>query len=145
MKQYETGFIISPTLSDEETEEFIKKMAEIVPQKNGKMIKQDAWGKRKLAYPIKKFEEGFYVFFTYESDGDVSLELERLFKQTDTVIRFLTVKKDTRDPARRKKKTTEAPAPSPAPAEVEEGGEAPPAENVSAEVKEAAAEVKEEE
>ena len=136
MKQYETGFIISPTLSDEETEEFIKKMAEIVPEKNGKMIKQDVWGKRKLAYPIKKFEEGFYVFFTYESEGNVSLELERLFKQTDTVLRFLTVKKDTRDPARRKKKVAEAPAPSPGPTEVEGSGEAPPAQNAEAEVKE---------
>ena len=127
---------LASIVKPENLAEFIKKMAEIVSQKNGTMIKQDVWGKRRLAYPIKKFEEGFYVFFTYESEGNVSLELERLFKQTDTVLRFLTVKKDTRDPARRRKKVAEAPAASPAPAAVEEGAEDPPAENAAAEVKE---------
>jgi small subunit ribosomal protein S6 len=104
MRQYETGFVLSPSLSDEETDGFIKQMAEVVAQKKGRMIKQDVWGKRKLAYPIKRFHEGTYVFFLYEGPGDVSQELERRFKQTDTVIRFLTVLKDPKDLYRRKKR-----------------------------------------
>jgi small subunit ribosomal protein S6 len=104
MRQYETGFVLSPSLSEEETEGFIKQMAEVIAQKKGRMVKQDVWGKRKLAYPIKRFHEGTYVFFLYEGSGDVSQELERLFKQTDSVIRFLTVKKDDKDLFRRKKK-----------------------------------------
>lgn len=104
MSQYETGFVLSPALSEEETTQYIQQMASIIAQKKGRMVKQDVWGKRRLAYPIKKFGEGVYVFLTYEGPGDISTEMERRFKQTDTVIRFLTVKKDTRDQARRKRK-----------------------------------------
>lgn len=104
MRQYETGFVLSPTLSEEETAQLVQQMAEIVAQKNGRMVKQDVWGKRRLAFPIKRFQEGVYVFFTYDGPGDVSVELERRFKQTDAVIRFMTVVKDPRDLVRRKKK-----------------------------------------
>lgn len=104
MRQYETGFVLSPTLSEEETAQLIQQMAAIVAQKKGRMVKQDVWGKRRLAYTIKKFNEGTYVFFTYEGPGDISAEMERRFKQTDAVIRFLTVKKDLRDQARKKRK-----------------------------------------
>ena len=104
MRQYETGFVLSPTLSEEETAQFVQQMAEIVAQKKGQMVKQDVWGKRRLAFPIKRFQEGVYVFFTYDGPGDVSVELERRFKQTDAVIRFMTVVKDPRDLVRRKKK-----------------------------------------
>lgn len=104
MRQYETGFVLSPALSEEETTQFIQQMAEIVAQRKGHMVKQDVWGKRRLAYPIKRFEDGFYVFFTYEGPGDISTEMERRFKQTDAVIRFMTVKKDLRDLERRRKK-----------------------------------------
>ena len=124
MRQYETGFVLSPALSEEETAQFIQQMAEIVAQKKGHMVRQDVWGKRRLAFPIKRFQEGVYVFFTYEGGGDVSTELERRFKQTDTVIRFMTVLKDPRDLVRRKKKRRAAeeaaPAPTAAPADVKE-------------------------
>jgi small subunit ribosomal protein S6 len=104
VRQYETGFVLSPTLSEEETAQFVLQMAEVVAQKKGRMVKQDIWGKRRLAFPIKRFQEGVYVFFTYEGAGDISAELERRFKQTDAVIRFMTVLRDPRDLTRRKKK-----------------------------------------
>ncbi|MFO7732208.1 MAG: 30S ribosomal protein S6 [Candidatus Aminicenantes bacterium] len=124
MRQYETGFVLSPALSEEETTLFIQQMAEIVAQRKGRMVKQDVWGKRRLAYPIKRHEDGFYVFFTYDGPGDISTEMERRFKQTDSVIRFMTVKKDPRDLIRRRKKkaaaeaarAAEAPGEEPAPA-----------------------------
>jgi small subunit ribosomal protein S6 len=129
VRQYETGFVLSPTLSEEETAQFVQQMAEIVAQKKGRMVKQDIWGKRRLAFPIKRFQEGVYVFFTYEGAGDISAELERRFKQSDAVIRFMTVLKDPRDLVRRKKKrraeeaaraAEAAPAEGAAPAEVKE-------------------------
>ena len=104
MRQYETGFVLSPTLSEEETAQFVQQMAEVVAQKKGRMVKQDVWGKRRLAFPIKRFQEGVYVFFTYEGAGDISAELERRFKQTDSVIRFMTVLRDPRDLIGRKRK-----------------------------------------
>ena len=117
MRQYETGFILSPSLSEEETEGFIRQMGEVIVQKKGRMVKQDVWGKRRLAYSIKKAREGTYVFFLYEGAGDVSQELERRFKQTDSVIRFLTVKKDGKENVRRKRKGRAAEAAAAAAAE----------------------------
>lgn len=131
MTQYETGFVLSPALSEEETTQFIQQMAEVVAQKKGRMVKQDVWGKRRLAYPIKKYTEGVYVFFTYEGPGDVSAELERRFKQADAVIRFLTVKKDLRSQARKKRKKLSEEA-----ARAAEGAAAPKAEPPAAEAKE---------
>ncbi|MDH4195803.1 MAG: 30S ribosomal protein S6 [Candidatus Aminicenantes bacterium] len=123
MSQYETGFIVSPQLAEDETTKLIQQMAEVVAQKKGRLIKQDVWGKRRLAYSIKRQNEGVYVFFTYEGGGDIPQELERRFKQIDTIIRYLTVKRDARDLVRRKKKAAagaEAPA---------EGAGTPPAES----------------
>ncbi len=113
MSQYETGFIVSPHLAEDEATKLIQQMAEVVAQKKGRFIKQDIWGKRKLAYPVKRQNEGVYVFFTYEGGGEIPQELERRFKQVDTIIRYLTVKQDPRDLVRRKKKKaadSEAPA-----------------------------------
>lgn len=62
MNQYETGFIVAPNLSEEETSALINQMAEVISAKKGRIIKQDLWGKRRLAYPIKRFNEGVYVF-----------------------------------------------------------------------------------
>ena len=126
MRQYETGFVLSPSLSEEETTQFVQQMAEIVAQKKGHIVKQDIWGKRRLAFPIKRFQEGVYVFFTYDGGGDVSVELERRFKQTDAVIRFMTVLKDPRDLGRRKnrKKRAEEAAQAAAPASATTGSPA---------------------
>lgn len=105
MTQYETAFLISPNLEEEETEKVITQMAKVISEKKGKMINEDRWGKRRLAYPIKKFEEAFYVFFHYEGDPEIPLELERRFKQTEEVLRYLTMKKTQKENVRRKKKT----------------------------------------
>ena len=63
MRLYETAFLIAPNLPEEETEQLITEMAEVVSSRKGKMVNIDKWGKRKLAYPIEKFEAAFYVFF----------------------------------------------------------------------------------
>lgn len=114
MRQYETAFLIAPDLSEEETEKIISQMAVVVSQKKGKMIKEDRWGKRKLAYPIKRFEEAFYVFFHYEGDTSIPFELERRFKQTETILRFLTIKIEVEEKAPRKKKPVPKKEESPA-------------------------------
>ncbi len=104
MRLYETTFLIDPTLPEEEAEQLIEKMAGIVTEKKGKMINVDKWGKRRLAYPIKKFEDAVYVFFLYKGDVDIPTELERNFKQTESVIRYLTIKIEERENIRRLKK-----------------------------------------
>ena len=104
MRQYETVFLISPNLEEEETTKIITQISGIISKEKGKLIQEDRWGKKKLAYPIKKFEEAFYVFFHYEGDSNIPLELERRFKQTEAILRFLTVKKETRENVRKKRK-----------------------------------------
>lgn len=125
MKFYETGLLIAPNLSEEETEQIIGQMAEVISQREGKLIQQERWGKRRLAYPIKKFREAFYIFFHYEGKPDIPLELERRFKQTDTILRYLTLQREPKESVRRKRKKEKAvEAAEAAPEEGEERGEA---------------------
>jgi len=131
MRSYETGFLISPQLSEDEAEAVIQQMADIVAQRQGKMIKVDKWGKRRTAYVLKKFHDAYYVFFHYEGGSDIPVELNRRFRQMDTVLRFLTLVKEDRPNVRHKKKvqaraTREAAeaAPAEAPAEARKQEEA---------------------
>jgi small subunit ribosomal protein S6 len=104
MRLYETAFLIAPDLPEEEMSKLVKDMSGVVSKKKGKMKDIEEWGKRKLAYQIEKFDEAFYVFFHYEGDPDIPLELERKFKQTESVIRYLTVKRDLKENVRKKKR-----------------------------------------
>jgi small subunit ribosomal protein S6 len=105
MRLYETAFLITPKLEEEETEKLIGKMAEVVKKKKGKMVNIEKWGKRKLAYPINKLDEAVYVFFHYEGEPEIPHELQRRFRQTETVLRYLTLKKDEQIQPRKKTKT----------------------------------------
>ena len=127
MKIYETGFLLAPNLSEDDTEKLISQMAEVVSQKEGKLIRQEKWGKRRMAYSIKRWSEAFYVFFHYEGKPDIPVELERRFKQTDAVLRYLTLQKEPREATRRKRKKTAAEPKEAAPeAAGERGGAEPP-------------------
>jgi small subunit ribosomal protein S6 len=139
MEQYETGFLLAPNLSEEETEKLIGQMAEVVSLKEGRLVRQERWGKRRLAYSIKRFSEAFYVFFHYEGRADIPVELERRFKQSDAVLRYLTLKKDAKAQLRRKKKkepgAEEKAAPAQEAPESRSAGPAGPAAPESPEVK----------
>lgn len=92
MSIYESIFIINPNITDDETAGVIKKMQDVVAKQGGEMVKFEDWGKKKLAYEIKKQKRGHYVFFQIKSAPQVISELERTFKLTDQVIKYLTVK-----------------------------------------------------
>ncbi len=104
MRLYETGFLIAPNITEEDAEGLVRQMADVVSQKNGKMVRIEKWGKRRTAYALKKFNEAFYVFFHYEAGADVPAELARRFRQMDTVLRYLTLAKETQLNVRKKKK-----------------------------------------
>jgi len=114
MRHYETAFLITPKLEEEETEKLIQKMADVVAKKKGKMINIEKWGKKKLAYPINNLNEAFYVFFHYEGEPAIPSELERRFRQTEPVLRYLTLRKEVQFMPKKKargkrKKEEEAP------------------------------------
>jgi small subunit ribosomal protein S6 len=127
MKIYETGFLLAPNLSEDDTEKLISQMAEVVSQREGKLIRQEKWGKHRMAYSIKQWSEAFYVFFHYEGTPDIPVELERRFKQTDAVLRYLTLQKEPREATRRKRKKAAAAEPREAAPEAagEKGGAEP--------------------
>jgi len=104
MRQYETAFLITPKLEEEEREKLIDDMAEVVKKKKGKMVNIEKWGKRKLAYPIDKLDEAVYVFFHYQGNPDIPHELQRRFRQTEAILRYLTLKKEAQIQTRKKAK-----------------------------------------
>ncbi len=92
MPIYESIFIINPNLSDDETNATIKKMQDVVSKQGGEMTKFEDWGKKKLAYEVKKQKRGHYVFFQFKGTPAAISELERTYKLTDSVIKYLSVK-----------------------------------------------------
>lgn len=108
MRHYETGVIIAPNLSDEEIDQQIRQMIDLIVSMKGNLLREERWGKRKLAYPIKKFTDGYYLFLDYEAEPAVPAELERRFRQSDQILRYMTVRKGVTSPYRRKKKAKEA-------------------------------------
>lgn len=105
MRLYETAFLITPKLEEEEREKLIEQMAEVVKKKKGKMVNIEKWGKRKLAYPVEKLDEAVYVFFHYQGSPDIPQELQRRFRQTEAILRYLTLKKETQVQQRKATKT----------------------------------------
>ena len=104
MPLYETGFLVAPGMTEDEAEAIVQQLAEVVAQRSGRMIRIERWGKRRMAYAIRKAQEATYVFFHYEGEAEIPAELGRRFRQMDTVIRHLTLAKETRMNIRKKKK-----------------------------------------
>jgi len=104
MRQYETAFLITPKLEEEEMENLIQKMAEVIKKNKGKMVNIEKWGKRKMAYPINGLDEAFYVFFHYQGDTAIPVELERRFRQAETIIRYMTLRKELQASPRKRAK-----------------------------------------
>ncbi len=93
MRHYETIFIINPDLSEEEIAQVVEKFTGILVKGGAEILKTDLWGRRRLAYMVKKFTKGYYVFLEYGAPSAAVTEMERNFKIDEKVIRFLSVKK----------------------------------------------------
>ena len=93
MRTYEVLFILSPQVTEEEATTLITDFRSIA-EKNGATLKnEEAWGRRRLAYPIQKSNEGIYHLFVLESEGSLS-ELDRRMKNVDRVLRHVIVRTD---------------------------------------------------
>ncbi|MBR3655387.1 MAG: 30S ribosomal protein S6 [Elusimicrobia bacterium] len=104
---YECTFICSPELDSAKVEEMTAKVSKIIETAGGTIKNLQQLGKKKLAYNIKKFREGNYVYVDFESNGSVVLSLENFFKVNDDVIRFLTVKVEPKKKVVKKAKAVE--------------------------------------
>ncbi len=91
---YEVMFIIRPDVDDEEAEKLITGFSSTVSAGGGQVKSVEKMGRRKLAYMVRKFNDGNYVLLTIEAGGPVVLELERRLRVTEPVIKFITVRVD---------------------------------------------------
>ncbi len=94
MRRYETIFIASPVLTDEQVDELVRNFEGIIAEQGGELLKTDKWGRKKLAYEVQKFSEGYYTLFEMNAGSNLIAELERRFRNNDSVIKFLSVRMD---------------------------------------------------
>jgi small subunit ribosomal protein S6 len=141
---YEVMFIVRPDVQDEELDKLIAGFEATVTNGGGVVRSTEKMGRRKLAYLVRKFNDGNYVLLTIDADGKLVAELERRLRVTEPVIKFITVRMDEEQKridkikairATRKKISAQPPAAAPVPAPVEAAPVAPVA---SAEPAEAA-------
>jgi small subunit ribosomal protein S6 len=91
MRAYECVYILDPSLEELAVKEKTEKFKEIVTSRGGAVRKVDLWGKRRLAYPIDKKFEGSYVLMCFDGDNDILIELNRVYRFDDMVLRHLIV------------------------------------------------------
>ncbi|MEJ2077238.1 MAG: 30S ribosomal protein S6 [Acidobacteriota bacterium] len=95
MRRYEVVFVLAPTMTDEEVDQLVESYSTVAQEVGAEVVQVDKWGKRRLAFPVQKHNEGYYTVLTLEEDAAKSVaELERRFKVNDSVIRFLSVRID---------------------------------------------------
>lgn len=106
LRNYETVFILDPAIGDDRTAQEVERAKSAIESANGEVVDIQRWGKRKLAYEIKKKREGVYTVLKFRSDGKAVFELERNLRLSEPVLRFLTVQDES--PSTESKEAREA-------------------------------------
>ena len=91
---YESVVLINAALEDEQVETTITRIQETITSHGGEIIELDKWGRKRLAYPIKKSKSGYYVVIRFESTTDLVTTLERNYRLDENIIRYLTIALD---------------------------------------------------
>ena len=91
MREYELVLIIDPELDDTETESLIERVKNSIESNGGEALKVDPWGKKRLAFPIKKNNDGYYVLFIFRSDPAFVPQLSNSFRVIESIIRHMVV------------------------------------------------------
>ena len=94
LNQYETVFIATPVLSENQMKEAVGKFKKVITSNGGEIINEENWGLRKLAYPIQKKSTGFYYLIEFKAESSLIHSLELEYRRDERIIRFLTVKLD---------------------------------------------------
>jgi small subunit ribosomal protein S6 len=109
MRKYETIFIAHPDLVEDEVKGLIEKTRGIIESLNGQLIKVEEWGRRKLAYKVKKVTKGSYVLVRFLGNGEVLAEIERNLRLWDGVLKYQSIKLDEKTPEEVQTPVKEAP------------------------------------
>lgn len=94
MREYELTFVVRPDKDDEGFAAVTDKVAGYVKAVGGEITRMNVWGRRRLAYPIRRFAEGYYVFMLLQMDANGLGELDRSLRLNEDIIRHLAVRKD---------------------------------------------------
>ncbi|MDR0339350.1 MAG: 30S ribosomal protein S6 [Desulfovibrio sp.] len=94
MRRFETLLLLSPELSGDERTALLESFKSVIEREGGRMLAEDHWGMRDLAYPVQKQMRGYYVRFEYAAPGALIAELERNIRIAEGVFKFLSVKLD---------------------------------------------------
>ena len=94
MNHYETVFILTPVLSDDQMKEAVEKFKGILTKNGAEIINEELWGMKKLAYPIEKKSTGFYVLVEFKAEPTVIKTLEVNYRRDERVIRYITIKNE---------------------------------------------------
>ncbi len=90
-KEYETIYVLRPDVDADTAEKVQGRVSEVIGRDAGTLVKVEAWGRRKLAYPVKKHSKGVYVYVKYVGKGGLVQEVERNLKLQDAVLKYQTV------------------------------------------------------
>jgi small subunit ribosomal protein S6 len=120
MRNYETIFVVNPTLGEEDYKEVLKKYSTLVERQKGILIRIEEWGVQRLAHAVKRFDKGAFVLMNYCGPSGITSEVERDLKLDDRIFRFQSVKiADDVDPQElilKEKEKRKEPAGQPEPA-----------------------------
>ncbi len=94
MNKYEAMYIVTPEMEDEAIKGVIEKFSGIITANGGEIEKTDEWGRKKLAYPIDYKTEGYYVLVTFAAAPELPRELERNFRNDESILRYMVVRQN---------------------------------------------------
>ena len=94
MNQYETVFILTPVLSDDQAKETVAKFKKLLTDNGAEILNEEAWGLKKLAYNIQKKSSGFYYLVEFKAEPTIVNTLETGYRRDEKVLRYMTVKLD---------------------------------------------------
>ncbi|HLV10690.1 MAG TPA: 30S ribosomal protein S6 [Halanaerobiales bacterium] len=94
VRAYETVFILEPEMEEEDREALIDRIKSIITDNKGEITQVDTWGRKKLAYEINNFKNGYYTVINFNGESETVDELERNYKIIDSVIRYLIINKE---------------------------------------------------
>ena len=133
-RDYELGFILNPEVNEEQTRTILERIEQIVSNYGGQIMRVNQWGRRRLAYPIERNRDGFYVFIDMILTPETVSELDRTLKVSEEVIRHLIKRRDPKAVQKEREARATAAAAAAAQAEAAPEPEAVPAPEVGADV-----------
>lgn len=134
-RTYEVMYIVRPDMEEADLDKLIEGFSQVVTNGGGEVTNVEKWGRRRLAYLVRKFQDGIYILMFVTADGPLVAELERRLRVTEPVIKFITVRTDLENKrvakikairATKVKTSAQQPPPPPAPPAVEAPAPAAP-------------------